>query len=576
MTVTADDLIVIALIGILILAFVVIAVRENRRQKKYFLLKIRREWGCPPSGEWTQEELDSISHYTRRRSGGRFQVDDITWNDLDMDAVFLQMNGTVSSCGEDYLYSLLRLPEFDESVLKERDRLAEYFGSHPKEREQVQLMLRVIGKRKGYSVADYIDALDTAPKRSAAKYVLLGLLGVASIVMFFIAPLIAVFLLILVMAVNGTIHYRESREIEKYMSCLACILRILRAAEELGKCRIEEISGYAEQIRKHAAVFRGVRRKSVTLTSEKGVDATGISALTAYLNTFFMLDFIQFYSVIRKLKGRQEDMNALMENFGILDSAIAIASYRAYLPVYCKPEFTQTARDGAVRLRAEDLYHPLITNPVANSIDAEGGVLLTGSNASGKSTFLKTVAINAILAQSIYTCAATSYRCAMVKVMTSMALRDDVQGGESYYIVEIKSLKRILAEVEKGEPLLCIIDEVLRGTNTIERIAASSRILASLRRENVLPFAATHDIELTSILDGIYQNYHFTEEITDKDIRFNYLLQKGKAVSRNAITLLEFIGYDKELVEKAREAAADFEKSGVWKPLKEKQGGQTC
>ena len=92
----------------------------------------------------------------------------------------------------------------------------------------------------------------------------------------------------------------------------------------------------------------------------------------------------------------------------------------------------------------------------------------------------------------------------------------------------------------------------------------------------MLPFAATHDIELTSILDGIYQNYHFTEEITDKDIRFNYLLQKGRAVSRNAITLLEFIGYDKELVEKAREAAADFEKSGVWKPLKEKQGGQTC
>ena len=78
----------------------------------------------------------------------------------------------------------------------------------------------------------------------------------------------------------------------------------------------------------------------------------------------------------------------------------------------------------------------------------------------------------------------------MVKTMTSMALRDDLQGGESYFLVEIKSLKRILNESRKGAPLLCIIDEVLRGTNTIERIAASSRILASLRRENLLVFAA--------------------------------------------------------------------------------------
>ena len=570
---TADDVFVIGVIVLFILIFVVIAVRENLRQKKYFLLKIRREWGCPPSGEWTQEELDSISHYTGRRSRGRFQIDDITWNDLDMDSVFLQMNGTVSSCGEDYLYSLLRLPEFDEEILKERDRLIEFFGTHVKEREQVQLMLRIIGKKKGYSVVDYIDALSTAPKRSVVKYILLGLLGLTSIVMFFIAPLIAVFMLVLVMAVNGIVHYRESRDIEKYMSCLSCVLRILKAAEELGKCRIDEIRDYAEKIRKHSAGLQGIRRKSVTLVSEKGVDATGISAITAYFNVFFMLDFIQFYSVVRKLEGRQQDINILLENFGILDSAIAIASYREYLPVHCRPDFYA---DGAVHLCAKDLYHPLITSPVANSIDAEGGVLLTGSNASGKSTFLKTVALNVILAQSIYTCMATSYRCNMVKVMTSMALRDDVQSGESYYIVEIKSLKRILTEIEKGEPLLCIIDEVLRGTNTIERIAASSRILASLRKKNVLPFAATHDIELTAVLDGIYQNYHFEEEITDKDIYFNYLLKKGRATSRNAITLLEFIGYDKKLVQEARKAAADFEENGVWEPLKKEQGGQTC
>ena len=146
-----------------------------------------------------------------------------------------------------------------------------------------------------------------------------------------------------------------------------------------------------------------------------------------------------------------------------------------------------------------------------------------------------------------------------------MALRDDLQGGESYYIVEIKSIKRILDEAAKGAPLLCIVDEVLRGTNTIERIAASSRILHALNQSHVLAFAATHDIELSYILEGFYENYHFEEEISEDDVKFNYLLKSGRATSRNAIALLEMIGYDKQIVSEARQAAKDFEDTGIWK-----------
>ena len=220
--------------------------------------------------------------------------------------------------------------------------------------------------------------------------------------------------------------------------------------------------------------------------------------------------------------------------------------------------------DTAVQLKTEDLYHPLIRNPVANSIIATGGTLVTGSNASGKSTFLKNVAINSILAQTIHTCTATSCRAPFLKVMTSMALRDDISSGESYFIVEIRSLKRILDESRKKEPLLCVIDEVLRGTNTIERIAASSQILNALRGNWLLSFAATHDIELSYILDEIYTNYHFEEEVREQEVVFNYLLQPGRATTRNAIRLLDMLGYDPKLVKNAGNAAADFERTGVW------------
>ena len=134
-----------------------------------------------------------------------------------------------------------------------------------------------------------------------------------------------------------------------------------------------------------------------------------------------------------------------------------------------------------------------------------------------------------------------------------MALRDDLNAQNSYYIVEIKSLKRILDAVDKDDkrPVLCFVDEVLRGTNTVERIAASSEILKSLRYKNVLVFAATHDIELTYLLEKYYDNYHFQEEVT--------------AVTRNAIKLLGVIGYNKNIIDAAESQAGYFIRSGSWK-----------
>lgn len=97
----------------------------------------------------------------------------------------------------------------------------------------------------------------------------------------------------------------------------------------------------------------------------------------------------------------------------------------------------------------KEVYHPLIDNPVCNSITTKGNVLLTGSNASGKSTFLKTIAINSILAQTIGTSLSKEYIAPVYRIYSSMALRDDLANSDSYYIVEIKSLKRILDAVGK-------------------------------------------------------------------------------------------------------------------------------
>ena len=152
---------------------------------------------------------------------------------------------------------------------------------------------------------------------------------------------------------------------------------------------------------------------------------------------------------------------------------IAIASFRKSLPQWCCPSLQS---DGAISV--EEIRHPLMADAIPNDFVLKKGVVLTGANASGKSTFMKAVAINVILAQTINTCVAKNMKMPAIQVMTSMALRDDVLQGESYYMREIKYLKRMLDELKTGEPMLFVIDEILKGTNTRERLAASNAILS--------------------------------------------------------------------------------------------------
>ena len=176
--------------------------------------------------------------------------------------------------------------------------------------------------------------------------------------------------------------------------------------------------------------------------------------------------------------------------------------------------------------------------------------------------------MNALLAQSIHTCLAGEFETCFFRICSSMSLKDDVLHGESYYMVEIKSIKRILDLIAHKEyRVLCFVDEVLRGTNTVERIAASSQILKSLNSENSMCFVATHDIELTSLLEDQYENYHFREEVTDGDVTFSYQLLPGKATTRNAIRLLSIMGYQEDIIQKAEQMALEFVRNSHWQML---------
>ncbi|RGF21899.1 DNA mismatch repair protein MutS [Firmicutes bacterium OM04-13BH] len=542
-------------------------VRENNKRKKKFLEKIKKSWGAVPTREYSWDELEQISAYHKAQPKNSFVIDEITWNDLDMDRIFMLMNQTVSSAGEDYLYAMLHRPEFSEERLKERERLFCFFEKEEKTRIRCQQILTTLRKPRGLSLYQSIHVEKDCQVGSPIREILSCVLFFASLVAFMVVPAYGVFAFLAVSGINIITYLKGKEEINRYLGGFRSVMQLIGCADTLEKAGISELSEYTKRLKDCKKALGSFRKGSFLVVNHDGMETGPEAVMLDYIRMMTHIDLIKFNSMMKAMREHQKEIEEMIEIFGLLDACISIASFRELLPYYCSPKFDSDKKRAV--LDVENLYHPLILEPVANSIKTTKAVLVTGSNASGKSTFLKMVAINAILAQTIHTCMATECKMSYFRVMTSMALRDDLESKESYYIVEIKSLKRILDSAKEETPLLCIVDEVLRGTNTIERIAASSEILASLCLPHVLSFAATHDIELTYMLEEYYTNYHFEEEVKEDDVKFNYLLKKGRVTTRNAIRLLKMTGYDDSIVEASKNAVVRFEQEGSWKKVGE-------
>ncbi len=551
---------VIIVVAVFVL-FVYNSIRFRKRELERLKEKIRNAWGNPPVREYDAQEFDKIANYFLKNKGDRFAIDDITWNDLDMDSIFMLLNNTYSSSGEEYLYKILRTPEFDEKELLKRDKLAVFFENNEEEAFKFQEVFAKLGRTKSISLSEFIDRFSGLGNRSNVKHIILDILFVISIAMLFMSPISGIAMFLVMIFINIGTYYKEKAEIESYFTCLKYLMDMINCGNALIKLDGDVVAPYIKTIRGDLDKLKSISKGIFWISMNGNSGSLGEIAME-YIRMIFHADIIKFNSVLGATNKNLGTIDELFTTFGMLEAGMAIASFRKMLQYTCKPGFVKEKTVNAVAI-----YHPMISNPVANDIEERKSVLITGSNASGKSTFLKTIAINSILAQTVYTCTAKSYRTCFYELYSSMALRDDLMNNESYYIVEIKSIKRILDSVNDKVPVLCFVDEVLRGTNTIERIAASSHILKSLTNRNAICFAATHDIELTNILENHYSNYHFTEDVKDDDVLFSYKLLKGRATSRNAIKLLNVIGFDRKIVSEAENMATEFTNSGIWRNL---------
>ncbi len=236
-----------------------------------------------------------------------------------------------------------------------------------------------------------------------------------------------------------------------------------------------------------------------------------------------------------------------------IEALNSLANFAYLNSEYVLPEFVPCVNQDypSTPFRACDLGHPLIPDEqkVVNdfSIQKLGEIdIVTGSNMSGKSTFLRTLGINLCLAYAGGPVNASLFQTSLFRVFTCIRISDSVTEGYSYFFAEVKRLKALLSAVESGDnmPLFFLIDEIFKGTNNRERRIGSEAYISALVGHNCLGMISTHDLDLVALADKLpnIRNYHFKEDVLDGEMVFDYILREGPCPTTNALKIMQMEG----------------------------------
>ncbi len=545
---------------IIVLAFIGINIYTYFSKKAYVKNKVRKSWGKFPQpriiDDLDEKELNKSMEVIRKYYPKDFYIDSYTWEDLDFIKIFRKINKGYSSVGQDYLFYRLRNYGKDSADLESFQALKDFFEKNPKIREQAEANLYYMGKNDNFSVPDFIDTRISRKNKNNKFIYFLGSLPliflIVSIVSFQVYPRLGVygaFAFILFGLINIGYYRAKSKYKLADIKNSAYLGNFLKRSKKFTTMNLPNSEKIKTKLKELGKISFWMNFVAVENTDDP------LLLMGEELKKMFLLPLIAYDQVDKLLDHKHMEALALFLQVGKIEAAISTLNYELALGATNKPDFIEE-----YEILGSEVCHPLLDDPVANDVDFTGVNIITGSNASGKSTYVKSIAINAIFAQTLNFVYAKSFKLKKAGVFTSMAIKDDVVSGDSYFIAEIKSLKRIVDDVENNKSYY-FIDEILKGTNTIERIGASSSIISYLLGKNALAMIASHDIELVSMFGDSVRNIHFREYVKENgDIDFDYKLKEGPSKTRNAIKLLENLGFAKEIVDLAKSRASALTK----------------
>jgi hypothetical protein len=509
------------------------------------LARLRAKWGKPGTKDgWLVSRYFDLT----RAATVKKCVDDKTWIDLEFPKIFARLDSTETPVGGQVLFRQLREYIDDPKQLTERYAAFDRLRSNPALCEDIQLRLAALRADSNAAIADFLFGPTPAKPKYSRLLPPWSLFSVATLgaVLTLSVPL---WLWLAVVGVNTVIIFRVSPYIHRDAETLRGCYQLLRTADSLGSLEprlpaVLQLRRLAEEMR-----ARAVARKALRLFSMSR--GALVQSLYLWLNLAFLVELMAYVRTIDGFVRVRPHLASAFESVGSLDSAVSAASYLEWRPDHCQPEISD-----ARAIAIEDGHHPLLDAPVKNSIRLdERSALITGSNMAGKTTFIKMVGINVIFARTLGFCFAASARIPSSSVMASIRGEHSVESGKSHYFAEIEAIHSFIDNARRGDCRIFVIDELFNGTNTVERLAAARAVLESLS-QNAQVLVTTHDVELQDVLSDSYDLYHFQE---DPEVLgfFDYRLRPGATRARNAIRLLERMGFPSEIVVSAMTYAAD-------------------
>lgn len=505
-----------------------------------------------------KELLALEGQYNQFESGAGFQPKDHYYaNDMDLfgpASVFQYINRTSSQMGAAELSSWLLKPASLPEILQRQEAIKELKEKNIW-RQELQQILQVTEiknetrKRLNNWVVEPTQFIQFKPW-AWLRYLLPALMLIISgLVIYDVLSMSFFYGSLLVMAI---IAYQLNKVISPIHNQLGKIV------DEL-----EALSGGIRTIEKEDFKSELLAKIKNTLGQKKGLASDKINALKKILdrldlrynlvlsfplNVFLLWNLQQVLDLEKWKLAQRHEVNNWFEILKTVEALQSLATLHYNHPNWVFPIF----KEQHFSIAATELAHPLIKaeKRVSNfiNIDNAGEVMLvTGSNMAGKSTYLRSVGVNVILAMTGAPVCANKFELSPVQLMSSMRIADNLEESTSTFYAELKKLQIIIEKVNADEKVFILLDEILRGTNSHDRHTGSEALIKQLIKKNAAAILATHDLELANMKEQYPQhilNYHFDVQVSNDELYFDYSLKPGICKSMNASILMKKIGIE--------------------------------
>ena len=470
-------------------------------------------------------------------------LDDVTIDDLELAAVLTTVDRTVSPIGAQQLWRMIAAPAVRLDVLAARERALARMAADPAGRARLRRVLARMAEPDTACVPVLLWSETPRLMIPGWGFRALALALLTCAIGGLVWPIL--FLPALLLFIGNTIlDDRVNTKLARHARALQMFGLVLDVGARAANDELVP-QALRDAIAAALPALRPLQRRLGMLTVRDPLDVSGVLIAALLLRPSAMAACLDV--TIRE----RAAMRRLHQLVGELDALQAIATWRAECAGVAVPSLVA----GPAMLEVHDLRHPAIAGAIGNDLAlGDRSLILTGSNMSGKSTFLRALAVNAVLAQSIHTvCGA--WRGSLFQVHAAMRAVDSTGTGTSTYAAEVAAIATLVAAAgPDAAPALFVLDEPFRGTNPAIRVPIVVAVLEYLAHGHVTA-AATHDLEVARRLsDGFERGYFREVDAEGREAAFDYRLRAGTAVTTNAVTLLRRAGYPAAILDAIRVA----------------------